>query len=67
VSRQAAHTRGMLGAALLVAGSTLAVVGMRMALERPRPLNLLGMLLAPTGLALALAGVARWLSPAFLG
>jgi hypothetical protein len=56
----------MVGAALVVVGSTLAVVGLRMAFERPRPLNLLGMLVAPAGLALALAGIGRWLSPAFL-
>jgi hypothetical protein len=60
-----AHT-GLMAVAIVLtlAGSALGVFGLRIALERPRPLNLLGMLLAPAGLALAFAGVGRWLSPA---
>lgn len=57
----------MLGFALVLVGVVLAVLGVRVALERPRPLNLAGMLLAPAGLALALLGVGRLLSPSFFG
>jgi lysophospholipase L1-like esterase len=57
----------MLGLALVLAGAALAGLGVRVALERPRPLNLAGMLLAPAGLVLALLGVGRWLAPGFLG
>jgi lysophospholipase L1-like esterase len=39
----------------------------RLALESPRPRNLIGMLLAPWGCASALLGVGRLLSPAFFG
>jgi anthranilate phosphoribosyltransferase len=52
---------GDVGAALVVTGIVLGVAGVRVALERPRPLNLLGMLLAPAGMALAFVGVARLL------
>jgi lysophospholipase L1-like esterase len=57
----------MLGIALVLVGVTLAGLGVRTALERPRPLNLAGMLLAPLGLGLALLGVGRLLSPGFFG
>jgi lysophospholipase L1-like esterase len=57
----------MWGLALILAGLPVAGAGVRLALERPRPINLAGMLLAPLGLALALAGVGRALSPSFFG
>jgi GDSL-like lipase/acylhydrolase family protein len=57
----------MWGFALVLVGILLAGAGARVALERPRPLNLAGMLLAPVGLALALLGVGRMLSPSFFG
>lgn len=53
--------------ALLLAGILLTGLGVRLALERGRPLNLAGMLLAPLGLCLALIGVGRLLSPSFFG
>jgi lysophospholipase L1-like esterase len=56
----------MWGLVLVVAGLALSGFGVRLALERPRPVNLLGMLLAPAGLALALLGLGRVLSPGFL-
>jgi lysophospholipase L1-like esterase len=57
----------MWGLALVLAGILLAGAGVRVALERGRPLNLAGMLLAPLGLCLALLGVGRMLSPSFFG
>lgn len=42
-------------------GAVLAVAGLRLALYRPRPLDLAGMLLAPAGVWLFLAGVAALL------
>ena len=57
----------MWGFALVLAGLALAGLGVRLALERPRPLNLGGMLLAPLGLCLAFLGVGRMLSPTFFG
>src|SRR5690349_2766254 len=57
----------MTALALVLVGVALAVVGIRVALERPRPVNLAGMILAPIGLGLALLGVGRWLSPDFFG
>jgi lysophospholipase L1-like esterase len=57
----------MWGFALVVAGLCVAGFGVRVALERPRPRNLAGMLLAPVGLCVALLGVGRMLSPAFFG
>jgi lysophospholipase L1-like esterase len=57
----------LLGFALILAGIVVAGLGVRMALERPRPLNLAGMLLAPLGLCIALLGVGRALSPSFFG
>jgi lysophospholipase L1-like esterase len=57
----------MLGLALVLAGAALAGLGVRVALERPRPMNLAGMLLAPAGLGLALLGVGRLLAPGFFG
>jgi acyl-CoA thioesterase-1 len=57
----------MWGFALVLAGIPLAGFGVRLALERPRPRNQAGMLLAPLGLALVLLGVGRMLSPSFFG
>jgi len=57
----------MWGFALVVVGLLVAGFGVRVALERPRPRNLAGMLLAPVGLCVALLGVGRMLSPAFFG
>jgi lysophospholipase L1-like esterase len=57
----------MWGFALVLAGILVAGFGVRVALERPRPLNLAGMLLAPLGLCVALLGVGRVLSPSFFG
>jgi lysophospholipase L1-like esterase len=57
----------MWGLTLVLAGLLVAGFGVRLALERPRPRNLAGMLLAPVGLGLALLGVGRLLSPAFFG
>jgi lysophospholipase L1-like esterase len=57
----------MWGFALILVGGALGALGVRVALERPRPLNLAGMLLAPAGLAIALLGVGRVLSPSFFG
>jgi acyl-CoA thioesterase-1 len=57
----------MWGFALVLAGIVAAGAGVRVALERPRPLNLAGMLLAPVGLGIALLGVGRMLSPVFFG
>lgn len=55
----------MTALALVLVGIALAVAGVRVALERPRPLNLAGMILAPVGLGVALLGAGRWLSPSF--
>jgi len=57
----------MWGMALVLAGLLVAGFGVRVALERPRPRNLAGMLLAPVGLCVALLGVGRMLSPSFFG
>jgi lysophospholipase L1-like esterase len=57
----------MWGFVLVVVGLGVAGFGVRVALERPRPRNLAGMLLAPVGLCVALLGVGRMLSPAFFG
>jgi lysophospholipase L1-like esterase len=57
----------MWGLALVLAGILITGAGVRVALERGRPLNLAGMLLAPLGLCLALMGVGRVLSPSFFG
>jgi hypothetical protein len=54
----------VLGAFLVLVGVVLAVSGVRLATERPRPANLGGMLLAPAGLLLALLGAARLVAPA---
>src|SRR3954471_6216957 len=53
--------------ALIVPGLLAAGFGVRLALERPRPRNLAGMLLAPVGLCVALLGVGRILTPSFFG
>ncbi|HXU82915.1 MAG TPA: GDSL-type esterase/lipase family protein, partial [Polyangia bacterium] len=53
--------------ALVLAGILVAGFGVRLALEAPRPRNLIGMLLAPLGLCVALVGVGRLLSPGFFG
>ena len=55
----------VLGAVLVVIGLALAVVGVRLATERPRPIDLGGALLGPAGLLVALVGAGRMLSPAF--
>jgi len=57
----------MWGVALILAGILLTGFGVRVAIERGRPRNLAGMLLAPLGLGLALLGVGRMLSPTFFG
>jgi lysophospholipase L1-like esterase len=57
----------MWGLVLVLAGLLVAGFGVRVALERPRPRNLAGMLLAPVGLCVALLGAGRMLSPAFFG
>lgn len=57
----------MWGLPLVLVGLFAAGAGVRVALERPRPLNLAGMLLAPLGLSLALLGAGRMLSPSFFG
>lgn len=57
----------MWGLALVLAGILITGVGVRVALERGRPLALAGMLAAPLGLCLALLGVGRLLSPTFFG
>jgi len=57
----------MWGLAPVLAGILITGLGVRVALERGRPLNLAGMLLAPLGLCLALLGVGRLLSPSFFG
>lgn len=57
----------MWGLALVLAGLGAAGFGVRVALERSRPRSLAGMLLAPVGLCVALAGVGRMLSPSFFG
>lgn len=55
----------VLAALMVVAGLAFVVTGLHLALSRPRPVNLAGALLAPLGLALALWGAARLLSPGF--
>jgi hypothetical protein len=57
----------MIGVALVALGAVAAVSGVRLALERPRPISLAGALLAPVGLALALLGAGRLVFPGFLG
>jgi hypothetical protein len=57
----------MWGLALVLGGLPIAALGVRMALERGRPLDLAGMLVAPLGLCLALLGAGRMLSPVFFG
>jgi lysophospholipase L1-like esterase len=57
----------MWGLVLVLAGILLTGAGVRVALDRGRPLALAGMLLAPLGLFLALIGVGRVLSPSFFG
>lgn len=57
----------LLGVFLIATGLALVVVGVVLATERPRPLNLAGALLAPLGLLLAFLGVARLLQPGFFG
>jgi hypothetical protein len=49
----------LLAVALWVAGSALAVVGVRLAAERRRPAALGGALLAPAGLLLVYLALAR--------
>ena len=55
----------MIGILGIVVGLVLAVMGLRLALGRRRPVNLMGMLLAPLGLLVALLGTGRLLSPEF--
>jgi lysophospholipase L1-like esterase len=57
----------MIGTPLILIGVVVAALGIRLALERRRPINLVGMLLAPSGLLVALLGAGRLLSPAFFG
>lgn len=48
---------------LIAGGAALAAWGTRLALTRPRPANLGGMLLAPLGLLVAYGGVAWLIGP----
>ena len=55
----------LLAFVLIVIGLVATVYGVRLATERRRPVDLAGALLAAVGLALALAGVGRFLSNRF--
>ncbi len=57
----------LVGVLLIVTGAPLCVAGVRMALTRPRPYSLYGMVLAPLGLTMALLGIARLLEPRLFG
>ena len=52
---------------MFVLGLGLAGYGAKQALTRPRPWSYVGMLVAPAGALLALAGLGRLLNPNFLG
>ncbi len=66
VSEHQAGSVMVLGVFLIATGLALTVTGV-LATLRPRPVNLAGALLAPLGLLIAFAGVARLLQPGFFG
>ena len=57
----------IVGLVLLLLGLGGAGYGAKQALTRPRPWSYVGMLLAPAGALLALAGLGRLLNPNFWG
>jgi hypothetical protein len=56
-----------LGAALILVGGAATTWGARAAVERRRPVDLVGALVAPAGVLVALVGGVLLVEPGFLG
>ena len=67
LSRTAPRLFVIVGLVMFLLGLVGAGYGAKQALTRPRPWSYVGMLVAPAGALLALAGLGRLLNPNFFG